>query len=386
MSSSRRTHFLMLGVVFIAIHLLLFYVYGVRSLYDSRLYINSADFLVANGSIDESYRLFYAIPISALAFCRWIFPDQVIPFLILQILLSAAAAVSLYQAAGKIFNSNLAGFFSVMILLLWWDIIQWNTTVMTESIFLTLMCLLLRMLVTFSGKRNDWIWITLLLIAVLLTRPTGVVAVVSTLLFFIRYYWHTVLSRWWLRTSLIICLTLTAAFGAYLMFSLWDFTEQLYKGNLITYADVAEGSPWYDENLQLKTERLYSVDQEKHPLIKLLSFISDNPSYFIKTAAMKIAYLMTAIRPYYSWQHNVASGVWLLIIYIMFFFGHRESRNAPVKYSVLAMIIINCLLVGISTVDWDNRFYIPMVPGIVLMAGGGGSVFFARILNRQSKS
>jgi hypothetical protein len=170
------------------------------------------------------------------------------------------------------------------------------------------------------------------------------------------------------------------------MFSLWDFTEQLYKGNLITYADVAEGSPLYDESLQLKTDGLQLGDQESHPLIKLLSFITSNPLHFIKAAAMKIAYLMTAIRPYYSWQHNVASGVWLLIIYIMFFLGYRESRNAPVKYSVLAMIVINCLLVGISTVDWDNRFYIPMVPGIVLMAGGGGSVFFARILNRQNKS
>jgi hypothetical protein len=386
MASSRRTHFLILGVVFIAIHLLLFYIYGVRSLYDSRLYIDSADFLVANGSIDESYRLFYAVPISVLAFCRWLFPEQVIPFLIFQILLSGVAAVSLYRAAEKVFNSSLAGFFSVMILLLWWDIIQWNTTVMTESIFLSLMCLLLYMLVKFSGKKNDWMWITLLMIAILFTRPTGIIAVVVTLLFFIRYYWHNVLSGRFLRTSLIICLTFIAICGAYLMFSLWDFTEQLYKGNLITYADVAEGSPLYDESLQLKTDGLQLGDQESHPLIKLLSFITSNPLHFIKAAAMKIAYLMTAIRPYYSWQHNVASGVWLLIIYIMFFLGYRESRNAPVKYSVLAMIVINCLLVGISTVDWDNRFYIPMVPGIVLMAGGGGSVFFARILNRQNKS
>jgi hypothetical protein len=386
MTSSRRTHFFILGVVFIAIHLMLFYVYGVRSLYDSKLYINSADFLVANGSIDESYRLFYAIPISALAFCRWLFPEQVIPFLIFQILLSGVAAVSLYRAAEKIFNSSLAGFFSVMILLFWWDIIQWNTTVMTESIFLSLMCLLLHMLAKFSGKKNDWMLITLLLIAILFTRPTGIIAVVATLLFFIRHYWYNVLSGRLLRISLITCLTFIAICGAYVMFSLWDFTEQLYKGNIITYADASSGSSFYYESLRLRTTDIQLGDQESHPLIKLLSFIANNPLYFIEAAAMKIVYLITAIRPYYSWQHNVASGVWLLIVYTMFFFGYRKSQNAPIKYSVLATIVVNCLLISISTVDWDNRFYIPMVPGIILMAGGGVSDVFTKLLTKPGGS
>jgi hypothetical protein len=384
MTSSRSIHGFILGVVFIAIHLMLFYVYGVRSFYDSRLYIDSADFLVATGSFGEPYRLFYAIPISTLAFCRWLFPGQVIPFLIFQILLSAVAAVSIYRATSKIFNSNLAGFFSVMIFLLWWDIIQWNTTVMTESIFLTLMCLLLSMLATFSGKKSDWIWTITLLIGILFTRPTGIVVVVATFLFFVRYYWQSVLSKWSLRTSLIICMTIIAVFGAYLMFSLWDFTEQLHKGNIITYADVASGSPLYDESLQLKTEGLQFGDEERHPLIKLLSFIAYNPLHFIKAAALKIMYLLTATRPYYSWQHNAFNIAWQLVIYIMFVSGYRKSQHIPLKYCVLATIIINCLLVGISTVDWDNRFYIPMVPGIILMAGGGISVVFTKLMARQS--
>jgi hypothetical protein len=30
------------------------------------------------------------------------------------------------------------------------------------------------------------------------------------------------------------------------------------------------------------------------------------------------------------------------------------------------------MLVSVSAVDWDNRFFLPMQPGIVLLAGGGG--------------
>lgn len=43
------------------------------------------------------------------------------------------------------------------------------------------------------------------------------------------------------------------------------------------------------------------------------------------------------------------------------------------------MIIVNCGLIAISTVDWDNRFYIPMEPGLVLLAGGGINYFLMKM-------
>jgi hypothetical protein len=55
----------------------------------------------------------------------------------------------------------------------------------------------------------------------------------------------------------------------------------------------------------------------------------------------------------------------------MFYVGFKNLQATPIKFFVLTLIIVNCGLIAISTVDWDNRFYIPMAPGIVLFAGGG---------------
>jgi hypothetical protein len=45
------------------------------------------------------------------------------------------------------------------------------------------------------------------------------------------------------------------------------------------------------------------------------------------------------------------------------------------QHRVLSLVVMlaNCALVGIATIDWDNRFYVPMPPGIVFLAGGGAA-------------
>jgi hypothetical protein len=61
----------------------------------------------------------------------------------------------------------------------------------------------------------------------------------------------------------------------------------------------------------------------------------------------------------------------MFFIYLSFFLGARKLWGQPILYFVLTIILTNCLLIGIATVDWDNRFYIPMEPGIVVICGGG---------------
>lgn len=61
----------------------------------------------------------------------------------------------------------------------------------------------------------------------------------------------------------------------------------------------------------------------------------------------------------------------MMVIYGLFYLGWKQLTNKPFQFFVLVIILVNCLLVSISTVDWDNRFYIPMEPVIVLIAGRG---------------
>jgi hypothetical protein len=59
-------------------------------------------------------------------------------------------------------------------------------------------------------------------------------------------------------------------------------------------------------------------------------------------------------------------------LYFLSFQGWRKASEATINVFIIPVIVVNCGLIAMSTVDWDNRFYIPMEPGIVLLAGGGG--------------
>ena len=71
--------------------------------------------------------------------------------------------------------------------------------------------------------------------------------------------------------------------------------------------------------------------------------------------------------------------VWICVVYMFLVAGWKATSNLPIKLFVLTSIVLNCGLIGISSVDWDNRFYIPMEPGIVLLAGGGVATLLSRI-------
>jgi hypothetical protein len=163
------------------------------------------------------------------------------------------------------------------------------------------------------------------------------------------------------------------------MFSYWDFTDQYYRGNIITYMDTFHSADQY-KTLRLPPDNSITFGSPADlPLIKVIKFIAYNPLYFIKTAFLKVAYLLLTVRPYYSLSHNLYSVAWIISIYLFCFYGWKNCHNLAIRYFMGAVVIINCCLVGISSVDWDNRFYIPMEPAIVLLAGGGVSYFIGQL-------
>jgi hypothetical protein len=44
-------------------------------------------------------------------------------------------------------------------------------------------------------------------------------------------------------------------------------------------------------------------------------------------------------------------------IYAMCVYGWRQLKVFPIKAFVIT-VVVNCVLIGLATVDWDNRFYI----------------------------
>jgi Dolichyl-phosphate-mannose-protein mannosyltransferase len=159
MKKSVRVHIISLVALSVIVHFLLFARLGIRHLNDSAIYIFNADFIIEHGALSEIRYLFYSVPIFLLAFFRWLFDNQLLPFLIFQCIVSTVSVLFLYGATSKVFNTPLAGCFSGLIFLCWWDNIQWNTTVMTESLFGSFACMLVYHLSNFNNSARAYGWV-----------------------------------------------------------------------------------------------------------------------------------------------------------------------------------------------------------------------------------
>jgi len=221
------------------------------------------------------------------------------------------------------------------------------------------------------------------MIVVFFTRPTGVIPIISAIVFVIDYNRKALVGRPPLLISVLLISTAALIFGADKMLAHWDFTDQYLKGNVVTFVDILKDPRLFHESLRLDPPASKAFAESNSPIGRVVIFIYDNPVHFLKTAGLKIFYLIAFVRPYYSWPHNLYLVVWISLVYIFLVVGWKTTTNLPIKLFVLTAIVLNCGLIGISSVDWDNRFYIPMEAGIVLLAGGGVATLWNRIRQKR---
>lgn len=375
---------ILLVVLWFGIHIALFLHYGVRDLLDAHRYTLKADFLLTHGHLEEASDLFYVVHIALLALFGRVFHPAIIPFIIFQCILSGFATAALYKAASKLFDHRMAGFFAAVIFLLWIDQLQWNLVTLTESLACSTACFVLYALVHFDGKVKWFLGLALLVAVSLFIRPTGLLTLAGVLAFFACYYrslWKTAPVA---MTAASVVIAVLGIWIGLTVLDQWDFTDQHARGNIVTYMDTLKDGPLYDESLRMDTADIVPPRHVPSTVGKLFFFFRDNPWLSAKAAFLKAFYLITAVRPYYTKWHNAFLLVWMAGIYFFFFAGWSIIRRNPVVYFVSAVILLNGMLIAISTVDWDNRFYVPMEPGIVLLAGGGMAFIRRRWMERKS--
>jgi hypothetical protein len=362
--------FLIIVAVWLVVHLALFWIYGLRHLHDADYYVAEGAFFIRNGSFNDT-NFFYFIPVLLLGICTLFGPMGVPVFLVFQCCLSLAACFALYRSAALLFKNGKVALAVPLIFLLWWDNIHWNITTMSESVFCSLICFTVYALVQFRGKTKDFLLIGTLTILTLLSRPTGVIVAAACGLFFLTWYRRQILGNKTILYGFAAIATIAFFALVYGMAHSYDLEDQYARGNIVTYMDLAEGKVVYRESVRLDVSELDVAPEQQSRPYRMYYFITHNPAFLAKMAFWKIAYLVTGFRPYYSLMHNLFTACWLVFIYVLFFFGIRKSVNLSLNVFIIAIIFLNCIIVGFSTIDWDNRFYIPMEPGIVLMAGAG---------------
>jgi len=378
----QKNHIAVLAGLWAVVHTLLFWHYGIRIFEDSATYKQAADFLASHGYLADPDQVFYNVPIFCIALFGLLTADPSALFVGFQCVVSAFAALALYRAAATLFGDALAGLLAAGLYIIWWDMIHWNTTVMTESLAGSIICFLLYSLVHYQARGKDKVVVALWVVASVLTRPTGLIVAVSVLLFFIaRTEKRIVVTdiRFVLLCVVVLVVLLT---GAQYLFTRWDFTDQYRRGNIITYADIVEGTSLHYPLMRLD-EPLQMPDTDAPGLLRIVLFVVGNPWYFFKAMILKIAFLLSGMRPYYTILHNVYALMWNGMIYLFFIKGCRMVVRKDIVIVVISVAVLNSLLVGISSVDWDNRFFVPMVPGLVLIAGGGMAAWVRRVVTKN---
>lgn len=370
-------------VLWLAVHIVLFLKFGVRYLYDAVDYIRDADLLIAHGVTDGFDRFFYLVPIGTMAIFRSIFHDSILPFIVFQCVLSGLGVLSLYASASTLFKSDLAGLFSSVVFLLWWDNLHWNVTPMTESMFCTFVLFLIYALVHFKGRTGDYLLAASLSVLLLFTRPTGILIFLGTVSFFLAFH-RRMLSQNRPTSFLVFGVLLLLGYaGATFVLEQMDITAQYRSGNIITYMDVLEGTGLYDERLRVDTSSLEFAPDDKPVMYKIFFYVIHNPGTFVRTALVKTWYLMSGSRPYYSTAHNIYAIVWAFAVYSLCYAAWRGSDCLSIKIFSLVTVTATCLLIAVSALDWDNRFYIPMEPVVVLYAGGGAAILYNRFIAKR---
>ncbi|MFP4096501.1 MAG: hypothetical protein ACLFUB_18610 [Cyclobacteriaceae bacterium] len=360
---SQRGSLLCLGLLWLLVQLICYSAYGIRVGADSAVYKEYA-YRLLEGQWPDGRMFWYTSYISLLAGILAL-GGQVAWVVVVQMSLSALAALALWKVVRQLSADSLTPFLAVFLYIVWIKIHQWNIFIYTESVFTSLA--ILSFSVFFLSKRTwQYFLAVLLIIITFFVRPSG----------------FGFLGGWMVYAMVVVPLpgrvkwifVLTAGITVLLLlnFMLTDFVlvESYARGEII-YPGIQMGVDT-PENLRIP-------DEEKPPLWRLLLFVGYQPWYFVKLCVVKLGLFFANVKPYFSLLHNALIVLLLYPLYALAIRGYSIlSRYRQEKYFMLGFIGIQGFTVMLTTVDWDGRFLVPILPFIFILSAFGISSFIKK--------
>lgn len=359
---------LILLSVFLLFHAILYQIYGIKIITDSKTYLDNAESLVNHGTlIDRHYSWYLGYILLLVPTVVWDTGPEAI--LIFQVLVSALAVIAFYRTAAILTGNTSVAFYTALFFLGWYEIFTWNFVVRTESLFISLNVFLLYLIV--KGFRKKWEAVVFagLILWIFFLRPNGFVSAVAVLAAG-AVYMYSSKRKLALRLFAVLIMVMIPAGISFLsrLLAGFEFVHQ-YAGGEIVYRAASVAGKYDVENLILAGSGLV-LPQEAAPLAGLLKFIAFNPFYFIKLFFLKIFYFLAHVKPYYSFWHNAWIIATLVPAYLLAVLGLRSRKvAAPVKAFVITFITLNTIIIGFAVEDWDGRFLMPLLPAVFAMAG-----------------
>lgn len=339
---------------------------GLKVVNDSARYLEYAGSLRKGFSFDP-HNFWYFTYVLFIYLIKFISANNFV-IIIAQCALSLIGTAALYRTSLNLFNDRKSALITALLYICFTEIQAWNFYVLPESLYASLLCITFYLISRAKDGIFQYIPEILAVLIAFLTKPSGI----SILLAYIFYTGFknrsTIETRY--RTIVVIsAFAITTYFLINRMLHTFILIENYQKGEIVYGITTLPNYPFYDQLILLPAETLYIPDVQAAPLIRLSSFIIHNPLFFTKLFLIKVFYNVMNVRPYWSYWHNIFSASFLCIVYYFFVRGLKLMKETPFGLLLGSYIGIQLIILGLTTVDWDGRFLVPLLPVIFLISG-----------------
>lgn len=359
---------LLVGVLFCIVHAGLLLNFGIYTQEEAVKYTYEAGYFVEHGWFSQPKYIFYSSYIFLRIICNAIAAGDVGVYII-QLLINALAVVCFYKLIQKLSGKYQAAIFGTLLLIVCIPYQKWTAYLFTESIFFSL--IIIYTYVLFSSFKNKSILAILLLLLIIISRPTGMLVIPATFAFisyqlFLNRKKLAAFAIWLPGIAGLLLLTDAAMKGK----GEFDFIKPLVEEHIIC------GIP----------EQVATTAASGDSLGVLLTYISQHFIDFIQLAFLRLISFFGLIRSYYSPMHNLLLIAGFYPVYILSTFGIRYMYRNARGFFIFSVILVATFACSVMLTcdDWHNRFIMPVMPIIFIYAAVGGSQLYEAVVRRRT--
>lgn len=359
--TNRQKPLAILALIFLIVHITLWLMQGVEYGLEADKYISQGEILFSEGRLSESKFVFY-LPVILLVWLTKVLGLPLVVVAIIQILFSGLAQYVFYRFMRSL-ASPATAFFASVGLLLFIPLQSWNLFLYSDSIFISFTLIYVWVLYRYRpGNWKDALLLLLALLALIISRPHGLLFIPPTLVYLLL-----------LPQSRFLRMA-TAILSALVIIAMYLTMNMIFTGG----SDMDALKPFVEEHIICfvpENPEGASVEllNSGNPTRDLLYYVLNNPMHFLRLMALRLYSFFNLCRPFYSDAHNIYLLLIMIPVYVLGLLGliRSWSKTKPIIKYILLLLILYPLGATFQCDDWHSRFTMVVFPYFIYLASAG---------------
>lgn len=332
---------------------------------ESLKYIGEANYMLRHHHLSEDRYIFYLLTILVIALSS-LLHIGLYGAVIIIMGINLGAYIYFYKALQFVFPNKVLPLFACLLLLSFWPYQLWSVFLYTECLFYSMVLFLFARLILCNNINTPFLLQAgVLLLAVIISRPLGVLFIIPVLLF--------IFFRLPKRQRVYFYVALIAGVGviAFSLQVIFTTTPDVTMLRIFQEENIICGIPASTTHTNLV------LPANMNPLYQLLFYVTHNFSIFVQLAITRLRYFFFLVRDYYSTAHNAYLLSCVVLIYGLILVRIKRITTV-LSRSLLAFIFSAVFLFAITIAflcdDYHSRFFLTLMPLFVVLvvAGIGG--------------